>query len=43
MSRSRVQKFVADIGSEIRNLSPEVELNISYEPFEDVDATKGSV
>ena len=39
MSRSRLQKFVADICSEIRDLSPEVELNISYEPFEDVDAT----
>lgn len=39
MSKSRLQKFVADICSEIKELSPEVELNVSYEPFEDVDAT----
>ena len=39
MSRSRLQKLVADVCSEIREISPETKVVVSYEPFEDVDAT----
>ncbi len=39
MSRSKLQKLIADLCAEIMELSSEAKVSISYEPFEDVDAT----
>ncbi|MGQ9627257.1 MAG: hypothetical protein ACUVV0_10195 [Anaerolineae bacterium] len=36
---SRLDKFVSDLCVEIKNISSETKLSVSYEPFEDVDAT----
>jgi hypothetical protein len=39
MSKNRLHKLVADVCAEITNISSESKVNISYEPFEDVDVT----
>ena len=36
---TKLSKFVNEICAEIRNISPAIRIEISYEPFEDVDAT----
>jgi len=39
MNRNKLDKLVADVCAEITDISPEAKVSISYEPFEDVDAT----